>query len=250
MRIAALLLLSSLAFQISCQFHGSSKVYDSFETGTLSRIWETGKHHIPGAVSIQSRIVRAGKSAVKIILRPGDQIKKEKGTILERAELTQTWRSWAYEDTLYAYSFSIFLPEDFPIVPNRLVIAQWKQRCPGDHCYPENPVLAVRYIAHELLVTHKVTAEEKILFRTNDEIRGKWLDFRFRLCFSKDHGIIKAWLNGQSIIDYKGPNAYPASGGYPKSNHFYFKTGLYRDRSPQTMTLYFDEFRMEKLSGE
>jgi len=51
-------------------------------------------------------------------------------------------------------------------------------------------------------------------------------------------------------VDYKGPNAYPAAGGYPeRNNRFYFKFGIYRDKAPETMILYFDEFRREKLTG-
>jgi hypothetical protein len=51
------------------------------------------------------------------------------------------------------------------------------------------------------------------------------------------------------IVDYQGPNAYPVIGGYPDRNRFYFKFGLYRDESPEIMTLYIDEFRMKQLSG-
>jgi len=248
MRRITYILVVCVFVLISCQSDGDSVTYDGFETVTLSNIWDT-KKHIPGAVEIQSEIVRAGERAAKIILRPGDQIDKEKGTILERAELLQVERLWALEDETYTYSFSMFLPEDFPVVPTRLVIAQWKQRCPGDNCYPDNPTLAVRYIANQLLVTHKVTSEENILYSTDEDIRGNWLDFRFRLRFSKQDGVIKAWLNNEAIIDYQGPNAYPEAGGYPERNHFYFKFGMYRDESPETMTLYVDEFRREQITA-
>ncbi len=130
--------------QFSCQRGGDPITYDGFETAKLSNIWES-KKYIAGAVEIQSEIVRAGKNAAKIVLRPGDQIEDEKGTFIERAELMQVERFWAQEDSNYIYSFSMFLPRDFPITGTRLVIAQWKQRCPIDNCYPDHPMLAIRY---------------------------------------------------------------------------------------------------------
>ncbi len=57
------------------------------------------------------------------------------------------------EDTGYEFSFSMFLPADFPIVPTRLVIAQWKQSCAEsiDRLLNGNsPVLAIRYVSGEL----------------------------------------------------------------------------------------------------
>ena len=93
----------------------------------------------------------AGKKAARLTPRPGDQIDMEKGTILERTELQRMPQEWIREDSNNVYSFSLFLPKNFPVVPTRFVIAQWKQRCPGNKCDPDNPVLAVRYVAHELL---------------------------------------------------------------------------------------------------
>lgn len=61
-------------------------------------------------------------------------------------------------------------------------------------------------------------------------------------------GRIDAWLNKKKIVDYIGINAYPPSGGYPDQNQFYFKTGLYRDKADQPVTLYFDEYRKNLVS--
>jgi hypothetical protein len=44
-----------------------------------------------------------------------------------------------------------------------------------------------------------------------------------------------------------GVNAYPASGGYTSDGRFYFKLGLYRDRMPQPMSIYVDEYRKKSL---
>jgi len=73
------------------------------------------------ALGFQSQYVHSGKKAAMLVLQPGDQIDEEKGTILERAELKESKKLSALENSTYEYSFFILLPHDFPIVPTRLV---------------------------------------------------------------------------------------------------------------------------------
>ncbi len=243
------ILLVCLLIFFSCHSYRYNRIYDGFETSSLSKIWETDKF-IPGAVEIQPAIIRSGKKAAKIIIHPGDQIDEEKGTILERAELMESMNLWALEDSTYSYAFSMFIPQDFPIVPTRLVIAQWKQRCPVENCDPDNPVIAVRYIAGELSVDHKIGPKNDFLYRTSEDIRNKWLDFKFQIRFSRQqNGQIKAWLNDKVIVDYEGINAYPAQGGYSDRNYFYFKMGLYRDHMSESMILYVDAYSKQQLQN-
>jgi hypothetical protein len=221
--------------------------YDDFENPALATCWETNKF-LPGAVQIQSSVVRAGRGAARITLRSGDQIPQEKGSVLERAELQEARRLWSLEGSAYAYSFSLFVPQDFPIASTRLVIAQWKQNCPVEECTPDNPILAVRYQDGELLIAKQTTAEKEILYRTAADVRNRWLDFRFQIRFSRDaSGRIRAWLGDHMIIDHEGASAYPQAGGYAGRGRFYFKVGLYRDRMPEPMTLYVDEYRKVPL---
>jgi hypothetical protein len=225
----------------------SQAIYDGFESGSLSPVWDSRKF-LPGAVQFQSRVARAGRGAVRITLREGDQIAEERGSVLERAELVESKELWAAEHSRHSYAFSLFLPEDFPVVPTRLVIAQWKQECPVTSCSPDNPTIAVRYVSGQLYITHKVGEQERVLYRTTAEIRNRWLDFTFIIRFARDAGgEIKATLGGDTIIDYAGVNAYPASGGYTSDGRFYFKLGLYRDRMPEPMSIYVDEYRKKSL---
>jgi len=222
-------------------------VSDGFEAPDLSTHWETQKF-LPGAVRIQSSVVRAGKGSARITLRSGDQIPQERGSKLERAELRESKTLWSAEDSASEYSFSVFVPQDFPIVSTRLVIAQWKHNCPGDECTPDNPIIAVRYVAGEISITQKAGPEEQVLFHTREDARNRWLDFRFQIRFARNQdGRIKAWLGEAIVVDYKGATAYPASGGYFGRGQFYFKMGLYRDQSPEPMTLYFDEYRKQRM---
>src|SRR5215470_3152629 len=231
-------------------------VYDGFETSELSPVWDTSKFD-PGAVTLQSDVVRAGQRAARIVLRPGDYY--EPGTdgdpATERAELMESRKLISREGVHYEYSFSIFVPKDFPIVPTRLVIAQWKQYCPGKGpCSNDSPVLAVRYIGGQLRITQALGPERRVqLYRAPHDLRDKWTDFRFHVRFAPDEsGRVEAWLDGTRVVDHRGVTAYaegPAS-GYPTPSVFYFKMGMYRDVMAEPMTMYFDEYRKRALTGE
>ena len=226
-------------------------VYDGFETAKLGPLWDTDRF-APGAVTMQSEVVRAGRGAAKITLRPRDKfeagIKGSKDS--ERDELLEASRLVSQEDCSYEYSFSMFMPSNFPIVPTRLVIAQWKQQCRGANCADDSPVLAIRYVSGVLSVTHKTGPERTMLYRNQEEVRNQWLDFRFQIRFSTNaNGRIKAWLNGEQVVDYQGVNAYAENEqtGYRHPSPFYFKMGLYRDLMSEPMTIYLDEYRKKRL---
>lgn len=235
-------LLFVLALMSGCKTTYNNDLTDDFETDTLSSIWTDDKL-LPGAIYFQTEHVRSGSKAVKLTLNPGDQIEEEKGTILERAELKEPKKLASAENSSCEYSFSIYMPSDFPVVPVRLVIAQWKHNCQSGNCDPDNPVIALRYSSGELSLTIQTGPERKTLFSTSDEIRGRWLDMKFFVRFSRDKtGILKVWLNKEQIVDYSGPTAYPEKYGYPEQGIFYFKMGLYRDHMDQAMTIYLDNY--------
>ncbi|MCX6239500.1 MAG: polysaccharide lyase [Bacteroidia bacterium] len=241
------LLVILLLSGISCK--KQVNVYDGFEAPGLSKIWSTDRM-VSNSFEIQSAIVRKGKSAAKITLRKGDTfeagIGKSKST--ERDELLEIRSLVAAEGIKYEYQFSMFLPDSFPIVNTRLVIAQWKQYCPKGICSDDSPVVALRYVSGELYVTLQNDSSQIKLYRLKDEIRNRWLDFRFTIRFSKQrNGIIEAFLNDKEIINYKGPVSYTEKRGYPSKNWYYFKMGLYRDLMPEPMTIFIDEYRKREI---
>jgi hypothetical protein len=225
-------------------------VYDGFESSGLSFQWSTYRL-VPGSFRVQSDVVRAGRSAGEITVHSGDLREAATDDIPanERDELMEAWWLFAHMHRTYRYSFSLYLPADFPIVPTRLVLAQWKQLCEWTRCQPANPLLAIRYQNGELSVTRQDDHGKSILYSTKQEMRGRWLDFRFETRFSRDtDGQIDAWLNGAPIVHYQGPNVYQQHRGYPAHGYVYFKTGLYRDAMQQPMTIYVDEYRKDELS--
>jgi hypothetical protein len=226
--------------------------YDGFESRKLSKIWSTLRMN-QNSLEFQSDIVRKGKQAAKITLRSNDTFEagNAKSAPNERDELLQVGDYAPHEGLYYEYKFSMFLPADFPIVSSRLVIAQWKQFCPsGAQCSDDSPVLAIRYVGGELYITLQTDYGVKKLYRLNDEIRNRWLDFSFRIRFSRlNDGEIEASLNENQIINYKGVTSYSESRGYPEKNRYYFKMGLYRDIIAEPMSIYIDEFSMKELQN-
>lgn len=70
---AFLLLLGCLACRSDSR--APIRVYDGFEGPALSGIWDRSRLE-PGAVVIQSQVVRAGRGAACIVLRPGDRFER------------------------------------------------------------------------------------------------------------------------------------------------------------------------------
>lgn len=227
--------------------------YDGFETAQLSQFWTTDRFK-PGAVTMQTNIVRVGHSAAEITVHARDQFEAgiNGNSDSERAELREAAKLVAREGRSYEQTFSMFIPTNFPIVPTRLVIAQWKQYCAnGGKCDDDSPVLAIRYISGTLKITQNINSpREAVLYQEKGEFRGRWLDFKFRVRFSPgENGRIKAWLGNKQLVDFQGANANAENEttGYPSPSVFYFKMGLYRNVMPEPMTIYLDEYRKREL---
>jgi hypothetical protein len=230
-------------------------VRDGFESPTLSNLWETDKI-VPGDVKTQSTVVRSGRSALQVTLHTSHifEAGRNGNRDSERAELTEADRLMSQEGITYAYSFSMLIPADFPIVAQRLVIAQWKQDCPRGHdCDDDDPVLAIRYVSGILSITQTIGPNRTTLWKSNEDFRSKWLDFRFRVCFATNSsGRIVGQLDDKLVVDYRGPTAYTENPptGYPTPGRFYFKMGLYRDTMSEPMTIYIDDYSKELLGGD
>ena len=245
-----LLLVAAEILRLAWLLHRPVHTQDGFEEPKLRSIW-TAERMVPGAFSTQSEIVHSGHSAAQITLRANDCFEEasDDGAASERDELTEARRFWSQSGRTYEYRFSLYLPRDFPIVETRLVITQWKQLCEWGSCRPDNPVLAIRYVGGVVFVTRKNDGGQVTIYRSQGEMRGRWLDFRFVTRFSqRDDGAIDGWMNGQQIVKYRGVTAYRAAQGYPAHGFFYFKMGLYRDLMKQPMTIYLDDFRKDQCA--
>jgi hypothetical protein len=232
---------------------GAKEIYDGFEEPSLNNVWET-RRFVEGAVHLQGTVVRAGRGAAEITVRAGDKFEAgiEGKSDSERAELLESRALISKTHTTYEYAFSMFFPQTFPVVPTRLVIAQWKQHCPeGQACSDDSPVLAIRYISGALRITQDIGKKFIVLWEEKSEFRGRWLDFRVQVRFSPEtDGLVNAWLGDRKLVSFRGvtANASNESTGYPVPAYFYFKMGLYRNVMAEPMTVYIDEYRKRILA--
>jgi len=230
-------------------------IRDNFEGSKLSNLWEADKI-IPTDLKLQNAIFRNGHAALQITLHTNDKFAagRNGSKDIERAELTEADWLFYRQGEKYAQTFSLFLPDDFPIVKTRLVLAQWKQDCPDGHtCDDDSPVLAIRYESGTLYITKKTSEHQTTLWRSTEEFRNRWLNFKFITRFDTSVvGCIVGYLNDSCIVDYTGPTAYKEGdpNGYPASGIFYFKMGLYRDVMSDPMTIYIDDYSKEFLEGK
>jgi hypothetical protein len=231
-------------------YHPHLSIYDGFETSKLSGNWNTSRLEAH-SITTQSHVVRKGKSAIQITIQNGDKVedKTDKDNSSERDELMEAMSLYSVEGAKYEYQFSIFLPGNFPITSTRLVIAQWKQFCILCPCSSYSPVLAIRYISGKLMITLQTGSIRDTLYCSSNEIRNRWLDFKFQIRFSRQKdGEVKAFLAGKQIVNYKGVTSYQDECRIlSDKNKYYFKMGLYRDRMNVPMTIYIDEYRKNQM---
>jgi hypothetical protein len=183
-------------------------VYDGFESSYLSRLRWTDRRFEPGAVVFEGSVVRSGHRALAITVHSGDrpEAASQSGGATERDELMESWWLFSRTRRTYVYSFSLYLPTNFPQTRERLVIAQWRQLCEGSPCIPDNPILAVRYEIGRLQITRNDEYGKTLLYQGNEDVRGQCLDLRLVTRWdSTSKGTVDATLQGREIVHYEGP---------------------------------------------
>jgi hypothetical protein len=214
---------------------------DGFEGDSVASFWRPGNagdgRYAPGAVAVSTDYARSGRKSVRIMVREGDipQVGDE-GKQTERAELDSGRYPLVGRDVWYG--FSVLIPPGFPVVDNRLVIAQWKQ-----YGLSGSPLIAERFRngEHDLTIRAANSARggrkrfplPKIEF-------GRWNDMVYHIRFSRgEEGVVEVWMNGSRVVTYTGANAFQQAG-----DNIYNKFGLYRDRWKDPMTIYFDNYTL------
>lgn len=241
-RTAKMSVLLALALLNAC-VATVPNLHDNFEADKVAAFWSPGSagsgRYEPGAVLITDARARSGKTSAQITVREGDiEQHGGDGQRTERAELDSGKHPLLGKRVKYAFSFLI--PRDFPIVDNRLVIAQWKQD------QADRPLIALRFRDGNFYVTiNQAESLESQNLESHDlplvEL-GAWNDLVINVFFSAlGNGRVQVSLNGNQVIDYRGPTA--VDGG---PNLFYNKLGLYRDRWPDPMTIFIDDYSMSE----
>lgn len=238
--LAALMLITLFGYGTALP---SCLHFDSFEgqevdSGFWSKTW-----WVSGQSGVDDQVYSEGLSSLRVTVKEGDhRLFGKSGQATERCELVEKNRHPLNEDLWY--SFSVYVPSDFPMEDVRLVMGQWKQTALALY-KKHSPVIAQRYRNGNFSITINNDAGQQTVFTTGDEqnpaLIGGWTEFRYHLRFSKaQDGVLEVWMNGELVVNYEGQLAYSDD-----LNTCYFRLGLYRDRLDVPMTVYFDDFRVE-----
>lgn len=213
------------------------QVADDFNFGTLSKFWDT-KRAESRSLIITGELNLGNKKCLKIIVNPGDKHAKggRQGQETERTEIGE------HKDDLLPigidawYGLSFFVPNNFQIVNNRLIIAQWKANSSSND-FP-SPVISIRYKNGKII--GRIIDESKTINFEYPSIKlEKWYRISVNFNIAENHfGYCKFYLNGEKFGEYIGHIGYDRF-----SAQMYFKMGLYRDKLPYKQSLYFSQFR-------
>ncbi len=216
-------------------------LHDGFEGAALEPFWRAGDYgsgrYAEGVVVLTDERARSGRRSARITLREGDvrQV-TDSGKENERAELDSGRHPLLGQDAWCGFSFLV--PEGFPIVDVRLVLNQWKQSG-----LEGSPIVAQRYRDGRNYVTIRdlrTRGEWRETCELEEIVPGRWNDMVFHVRFATDaSGLVEVWRNGERVVHVPGPTA--SAEGKP---YFYHKIGLYRDRMPEPMTVYVDNYTL------
>ena len=163
---------------------GSGATTLDFESGDLAG-WSTRRLAKAYSAVVQDRIVRVGTKACRFEIRPGDEVSQGL-----RAEL-RDWYNAPFDVDIW-YGFSTYLPKEFhPPRGVGVVLAQWHDQAElGDPS--GKPPLAIRYLDGKLRFTGAFSEiashnpSKRYEFHViSDNSQGKWLDFVFRIRWSR-----------------------------------------------------------------
>ena len=190
--------------------------------------------------------VRAGRVALRFESRHGDRLVRDKPGQYHN-EMSAYNHFKAKMGHAYWYGISIFIPADFPIHQNRLVLSQWHSvRDPGE--IPRSPPLSQRFengwflvkVCHgaKKIYTENPCPKKLVIYRNRNLKLGVWHDFIYHVRWSyRDDGFVELWIDGKKVVGYRGPV------GYNDDEGPYFKYGIYRNDIEDTYVVYFDEYR-------
>ncbi len=209
------------------------EVIDDFDSGKLDPRWMT-RWIKPESLSITDELDPGQKPALKITVHSGDFVMDGgNGHMTERAEITNPEELEPGIDIWYG--FSIYIPDDFEISDNRLVIAQWRQPPQGTS---PSPFVSWRFQEGKI-IGQVVDESKRIKFKFSNIEKGVWNRLTTNYMLDKNNKSHCQFIVNDDRQVYEGKMGYA---DLPKEK-IWFAMGLYRDHLPNPQTLYFDKFR-------
>jgi hypothetical protein len=186
-------------------------------------------------------------NVVRFELRHGDRVSDG-----YRSEVKERYNA-KYGATI-RYSFSLLIPEDYPSEEDHVdeyghshgcIFGQWHDEPNPVHKNGREPLFANYYIngdlriyvknlmdphrynSYNLFYTAYARANDRLdkgdlLGEVKNFAKGVWHSMRYEVKWSPDpSGYLKAWIDDQLVVDYRGPMGYADEVGA------YFKYGVY-----------------------
>lgn len=181
--------------------------------------------------------VRQGNSAIRYVVRPGDDPINSSG---ERSELVVFPGTRDGDEEWWAWS--TYFPEAWNPNPNTEwnIITQWHHT--GSTC---GPPLSLRVDTRQDPNYVRVKIRGGNLgncsaqygptdIRLHDVEKGKWFDYIVHVVWRDDpSGLVEVWVNGNKVVSRQHATLYSGQGAY-------FKQGLYRGESNRTTEIIHD----------
>ncbi len=189
--------------------------------------------------------VRDGKKSMRFEVRAGDcswtigwnDCEKDR----ERHELLSR-QAWGGGE--YWHHWSIFLPEDYPVIfPVKVALGQFHQQ--NSHVVWMFQNRTGGYFVDNQTIGRTL---ESVKILTDEEMRGKWSDVLVHVRWThKKDGFYRVYVNGETIPRYEWTGQTKRKG-----KKVYYKVGIYRTyvsrepAGPQTQVVYYDHVNRAK----
>ncbi|MEM9567636.1 MAG: DUF4347 domain-containing protein [Cyanobacteria bacterium P01_E01_bin.34] len=207
--------------------------------GTSYRLHSKTKH---GVNTVKNP--SGGGDAMRIELRYGDPWVSSK----RRAEVIPSVGSMKWGST-YTYELSKFIPNSWKGDSRFEILMQWHQRPDKGESWG-NPPMVLDASGDRIRLRTTVEQGSKKVKKTlwSAELKkGSWIDYKFEINWSKNsNGYVKAWQNGEQIVNHKGQTA----NNDPQVP--FMKYGIYKHNWGNKSTervLYFKNFDWSKGSS-
>ena len=230
---ATCILIAGISLGHASEFVGD---FENCDIRADALIWDGAEAASPDRLSITHNPVRSGKCALSILLKPNDGAGgKQKRNRVEIKEFID-----ARDGAVSRYSFSIFVPTDYPDTPRcGVLVAQWKPKG------ADSPTIALELGKRGDEIGFQMTSGVKGVnvgpVATFFSEASVWNDFLVSITWSADRdGMVRIFHNDQKMGEKRGPNR---SGSKP----YQFRIGQYagKCRVSDESILYVDDVRIE-----
>ena len=218
-----------------------------FQKEILKSDKNTRKHIIQIVNKKEGYPTRYGDQSIRFEVRDGDSWGRDTRSDRERVELIIC----CFEKKTHWNTWSIYLPEDFPIIfPTKVAMGQFHGS--GDN--PPEFMFQNQYDKYNksksggYWVTPAESISDHISKKLLDQkdMLGKWNDILINAKWThKDDGFFKIWINGKLTYEHRGKT-------HLKGEEIEHQLGIYRSyvsRSPgpdPTQIVFYDEIRYAK----